>query len=116
MMGTTASAAGAIAEVQIWYHAIYDTDTAGDTLKLYVDGELAAEDPGGAGVTELWDERGIGSEHDGRFLNGMMGEVHIYDRVLSYNEVARNFAVISNSPAAVEPSSKRSTTFGNIKL
>ncbi|MBD3181390.1 hypothetical protein GF312_03800 [Candidatus Poribacteria bacterium] len=104
------------AEAQTWYHVVYTTDTIGDALKLYVDGELAADGPGGAGVNELWDERRVGSEHDGRFLNGMVDEVRVYDRVLSADEVVNNFAVTTNVMTAVKPSGKAATTWGSIKL
>jgi len=102
-------------EAKKWYHIIYTTDTVGDSLKLYVDGELASEGPGGAGVAELWDERRIGSEHDGRFLNGMIDEVRLYNRVLSAAEVKTNYQAKSNVLASVEPSSKASTTWADIK-
>jgi len=102
-------------EVQKWCHIIYTTDTIGDSLKLYVDGELAADGPGGAGTPELWDERRIGSEHDGRFLNGMIDEVRVYNRVLSADEVKTNYQAKSNVLASVEPSGKASTTWADIK-
>jgi len=102
-------------EAQKWYHIIYTTDTIGDSLKLYVDGELAAEGPGGAGTPELWDERRIGSEHDGRFLNGMIDEVRMYSRVLSADEVKTNYQAKSNVLASVEASQKIATTWADIK-
>lgn len=100
------------AKVDTWYHIIYTTDTP-DSLKLYVDGELVAEGPGGAEL-EQWDERRIGSEHDGRFLNGMVDEVRVYDRVLDEDEVEQNFTVSSNE-LAVEPAGKLATSWGKIK-
>jgi len=103
-------------EAQTWYHIVYTTDTAGDALKLYVDGELAAEGPAGAGTPELWDERRVGSEHDGRFLNGMVDELRVYDRVLSEDEIMQNFATQSNDLTAVEPVDKAALTWGQIKL
>lgn len=77
------------AEANTWYHIIYTTNPAADELKLYVDGELVAEGPAGA-APENMDERRIGSEHNGRFLNGMIDNVRIYDRVLSAGEVIQN--------------------------
>lgn len=105
----------AAAEAKKWYHIIYTTDTVGNALKLYVNGKLAAEGPGGAGTKELWDERRVGSEHDGRFLNGMIDEVRVYNRVLSVAEVTQNYAAKSNSFTAVKPAGKATVTWGEIK-
>jgi len=85
-----------------------------DELKLYVDGELVAEGTAGA-TPQNMDKRRIGSEHDGRFLNGMIDEVRIYNRVLSANEVVQNFNVKSNTLAAVAPAGKLATTWSHIK-
>ena len=40
---------------------------------------------------ENMDERRIGSEHDGRYLQGMIDEVRIYERVLDEDEVMQNY-------------------------
>ena len=102
------------AEVDTWYHIIYTCDTQADELKLYVDGELVAE--GTAGSTpQNMDERRIGSEHDGRYLVGMIDEVRIYDRVLSTEEVKQNFNVKSNVLTAVAPTGKLATTWSHVK-
>jgi len=95
-----------------WYHIIYTTDVP-NALKLYVDGALVTQGGGGAQL-ENWHERRIGSEHDGRFLNGMIDEVRVYDRVLDEDEVAQNFEVTSNE-LAVTPAGKLSTTWSHIK-
>ena len=102
------------AEIETWYHIVYTTDTGAGELKLYVDGELAAEGASG-GTPENMDERRIGSEHDGRFLDGMVDEVRIYNRVLDEDEVAQNFHVESRG-LAVEPGSKLATTWGRTKI
>ncbi len=101
------------AEIDTWYHIIYTTDTVANENKLYVDGELVAEGASG-GTPENMDERRIGSEHDGRYLEGMIDEVRIYDRVLDEDEVAQNFEVKSNE-LAVEPAGKLATSWGKIK-
>lgn len=101
------------ADAQTWYHIIYTTEVP-DAVKLYVDGELVAEQGGGA-EPELWDERRIGSEHDGRWLNGMIDEVRIYDRALTEDEVSQNFAV-KNNIFAVDPSGKLATSWGSLKV
>jgi len=101
------------AATDTWYHIVYTTDTAKNELKLYVDGELVAEGIAG-GTPENMNERRIGSEHDGRFLDGMVDEVRVYNRVLNEEEVARNFQVKSNK-LAVDPSDKFATTWSQIK-
>ncbi|MDE0556358.1 MAG: hypothetical protein OXI24_19260 [Candidatus Poribacteria bacterium] len=101
------------AEAETWYHIIYTSNTKDDELKLYVDGELV--DEGNAGTTpELMDERRIGSEHDGRFLIGMIDNVRIYDRILDEDEVMQNFESQSDQ-LPVEPAGKLSTTWGYLK-
>jgi len=100
------------AKVDTWYHIIYTTDTP-SALKLYVDGELVANGPGGA-QPENWHERRMGSEHDGRFLEGMLDEVRVYDRVLGEDEVKQNFEVKSNK-LAIEPAGKLATSWGKLK-
>ncbi len=102
------------AEANKWYHIIYTTDTKANKLQLYVDGKLASE--GNSGTTpEKMGERRIGSEHDGRFLIGKIDEVRIYNRVLSANEVANNFAVKSNVLTSVQPKDKLATCWSLIK-
>ncbi|MDE0682356.1 MAG: LamG domain-containing protein [Candidatus Poribacteria bacterium] len=101
------------AETDTWYHIIYTSNTKDDELKLYVDGELV--DEGGAGGTpENMKERRIGSEHDGRYLIGMIDNVRIYDRILEEDEVKQNFESKSDQ-LPVEPAGKLSTTWGYLK-
>ena len=101
------------AETDRWYHIIYTSNTKDNELKLYVDGELV--DEGNSGTTpELMDERRIGSEHDGRFLIGMIDNVRIYDRILDEKEVLQNFESESDQ-LPVEPAGKLSTTWGYLK-
>ena len=101
------------AEENRWYHIVYSSEEASSELKLYVDGELIAEGAGGANPENM-DERRIGSEHDGRFLNGKVDEVRIYDRILTEDEVAQNFEVDSNT-LAVDASGKIAMTWGRLK-
>lgn len=101
------------AETDTWYHIIYTSNTKDNELKLYVDGELV--DEGDAGTTpENMKERRIGSEHNGRFLIGMMDNVRIYDRILDEKEVEQNFKSKSDQ-LPVEPSGKLSATWGYLK-
>lgn len=101
------------AEAGKWYHIIYTTNPEDGELKLYVDGVLEAEGAAGA-EPENMDERRIGSEHDGRFLNGKIDNVRIYNRVLTEDEVIQNFEAESDT-LTVEPIDKLSTTWGRIK-
>ena len=63
---------------------------------------------------ELMNERRIGSEHDGRYLIGMIDNVRIYDRILEEDEVKQNFESQSDQ-LPVEPAGKLSTTWGHLK-
>jgi len=101
------------AEAETWYHIIYTCNPGEDQLKLYVDGELVDEGNAGA-QPENMRERRIGSEHDGRYLNGMIDNVRIYDRVLGEDEVKQNFESNSDS-LPVEPAGKLSTTWAVLK-
>ena len=101
------------AQANTWYHIIYTTDTEANELKLYIDGEFVKQTGAGAAL-ELMDERRIGSEHDGRWLNGMIDNVRIYDRVLTEEEVMQNFEAKSDQ-LPVEPADKLSTTWGSLK-
>ncbi|MBI1925824.1 LamG domain-containing protein [Candidatus Poribacteria bacterium] len=96
-----------------WYHIIYTCDTKKNELKLYVNGALV--DQGVAGPTpQNMDERRIGSEHDGRFLTGMVDEVRIYNRILDEKEVKQNFGAKTNK-LAVDPAGKLATAWGTMK-
>ena len=101
------------AEAKTWYHIVYTTNTKDNELKLYVDGELVDEGVAG-GEPEQMNERRIGSEHNGRFLIGMIDNVRIYDRVLDEDEVKQNFESKSDQ-LPVEPAGKLSTTWGYLK-
>ncbi|MDQ1317953.1 MAG: LamG protein [Candidatus Poribacteria bacterium] len=101
------------AELSKWYHIVYTTDTKTSLHRLYVDGKLGAEGPGGA-AAEKWDERRMGSEHDGRWLIGKIDEVRVYNRVLTEKEITNNFNVKSNK-IAVDPSGKSATCWGVLK-
>jgi hypothetical protein len=100
-------------EANTWYHIAYSSDQGSGELKLYVDGELVAEGAGGANPENM-QERRIGSEHDGRFLDGKIDEVRIYDRILTDDEVAQNFEVDANT-LSVDPAGKIAMTWGRLK-
>ncbi|GIX05944.1 MAG: hypothetical protein KatS3mg115_0347 [Candidatus Poribacteria bacterium] len=100
-------------EAGVWYHIVYTTDTGANELKLYVNGELAAEGTSGA-TPENMNERRVGSEHDGRYLIGKVDEVRLYNRVLTPEEVAQNYNAQSNS-LSVDPRGKLTTTWGALR-
>jgi len=97
-----------------WYHIVYTTDTKADKHSLYVNGKFIIDGPGGT-APEQWDERRMGSEHDGRWLIGKIDEVRVYNRILTENEIANNYTVKSNDLAAIKPVGKLSTCWGEIK-
>lgn len=103
------------AEVGKWYHIVYTTDTKANKLALYVDGKFVSDGASGA-TPEQWDERRIGSEHDGRWLIGKIDEVRVYKKVLTAQEIANNYTVKSNILTAVNPSDRLSTCWGVLKM
>jgi hypothetical protein len=102
------------AEVGKWYHIVYTTDTKANKHSLYVNGKFVSDGPGGT-APEQWDERRIGSEHDGRWLIGKIDEVRVYKRALTEKEIANNYTVKSNILTAVKPAEKLPTCWGEIK-
>lgn len=93
----------------------YITGVIGDgQIKLYLDGELAAETAFGAGAiqTNGGTTTELGGAGDG-FFNGVIDEALIYNKALSDDEVMQNFQ--STRFAAVEPTSKLATSWGEIK-
>lgn len=96
-----------------WYHIIYTCDTEANELKLYINGEFVEEGASG-GTPQNFDERRIGSEHDGRWLTGMVDEVRIYDRILSEDEILKNSKATSNT-LAVEVEDKLAIIWASIK-
>ena len=100
-------------DVKTWYHIIYTCDTKADKLSLYINGKWIQD--GKAGKTpQNMDERRIGSEHDGRFLHGIVDEVRIYNRILNEKEALQNFKATNNS-IVVEASAKLAVIWACIK-
>jgi len=96
-----------------WYHIVYTTDTKAGKLQLYVNGKFIIDGNSGA-TLEKWDERRIGSEHDGRWLIGKVDEVRVYKRVLTEKEITNNFNVKSNK-IAVDKKGKLTACWGVLK-
>jgi len=101
------------AAINTWYHIVYTSDTGANELKLYVDGAFVIQGVAGATANNLNAMR-VGSEHDGRYLNGMVDEVRIYKRILTEKEVAQNYKAKSNS-LAVQPNGKATVTWGTLR-
>lgn len=102
------------AEAETWYHIVYTTDALGNVLILYVDGEEKERDEDGNGALENMNERRIGSEHDGRFLNGAIDEVRIYNRILEPDEVKKNYNAETNR-LSVDPRGKMASAWAELK-
>lgn len=100
------------AKVDEWYHAVYTSDTKKNELKLYVNGEFIGKLPAGGTPNNLT-HIVIASEHEGRYLPGLVDEVRIYKRALSEDEIKINYQVTTNTP--VEVAGKLSLTWGTIK-
>jgi len=86
----------------------------GDTISLYIDGEL--ESSGGCGGTLKTNNQGlyIGSRvGNERFLTATVDEVRVYNRALTQSEIKKDMETFGPSP--VSPASKLATTWGRIK-
>ena len=97
-----------------WYHAAYTTSIKANEFKLYVNGKLinkAAANPTPSNLTHIR----IASEHEGRYLPGIVDEVRIYKRALSEDEIVKNFNAKTNSLAVVDAEDKLAITWGEVK-
>ncbi|MBE8520812.1 glycoside hydrolase family 2 [Amycolatopsis sp. H6(2020)] len=78
-------------EANRWYHVAGVRDAASGTLKLYVDGQLAATKSvclGDASTGHTVIGRGKYGGGPVDFLNGAVDQVHVYDRALSDADVS----------------------------
>ncbi|MFI1921380.1 MULTISPECIES: glycoside hydrolase family 2 [unclassified Streptomyces] len=79
------------AETGRWYHLVGVRDAAGNQIRLYVDGRLAATATGGTALPSTGPLT-VGRAHwDGAnvdFWNGAVDEVHAVDRALTTEEVS----------------------------
>ena len=78
-------------EANRWYHVVGVRDAASGTLKLYVDGQLAATKSvclGDASTGHTVIGRGKYGGNPVDFLNGAVDQVHVYDRALSDADVS----------------------------
>ena len=101
-------------DAKTWYHVVGTYD--GATMKVYVDGEVAAE------KDEKFDFKGtndqdlrIGCSKDRpnyTFENGSIDEAAVWRRALSDDEIKE---IMNEGFLAVSPLDKAATTWGNIK-
>ncbi|KDN17500.1 glycoside hydrolase family 2 [Amycolatopsis rifamycinica] len=78
-------------EANRWYHVVGVRDAASGTLKLYVDGQLAATKSvclGEASTGHTVIGRGKYGGGPVDYLNGAVDQVHVYDRALSDADVS----------------------------
>ncbi|WP_410615512.1 LamG-like jellyroll fold domain-containing protein [Amycolatopsis sp. lyj-109] len=78
-------------EANRWYHVAGVRDAASGTLKLYVDGQLAATKSvclGDASTGNTVIGRGKYGGNPVDYLNGAVDQVHVYDRALSDADVS----------------------------
>jgi hypothetical protein len=101
-----------------WYHIAYVFDGAGDAnekVKLYVDGVLEASGPHDSSAVEAHGASlyvGTLNEAYAQNWKGVLDDVSIWNIALSESEI-RGYA--SGSLTAVQPQSKLSSTWGEIK-
>lgn len=91
--GTGAYAPGVLSQRDCFYHVAGTYD--GSDIRLYLNGILQATQPYTAG---LGTGNGVVFSSTGEMLDGVLDDVHIYDRALSDNEIA---ALATTSSTAV---------------
>ena len=101
-------------KAKTWYFVVDTYD--GDSIKIYVDGDLAAEDPKKFNFTGTNDQDlRIGCSKDRpqyTFVNGMIDDAAIWRRALSEDEISQ---AMGGDLLAVTAKNKTTTTWGNIK-
>ncbi|MDE0086033.1 MAG: LamG domain-containing protein [Candidatus Poribacteria bacterium] len=101
-----------------WHHVLFVSDRS-DTTRIYIDGKLDAEG-GETKGTDITTESPLfigASVRIGkttrRYFEGLIDEVGIYNRVLTDNEIERNF---NSKGLAVSPQEKLAIAWGQIKI
>ena len=101
-----------------WHHVLFIADRS-DATRIYIDGKLDAEGGPSEG-TDVTTESPlfIGAsvrigETTRRYFEGLIDEVGIYNRVLTDNEILRNY---NSQGLAVSPQEKLAVTWGEIKV
>jgi hypothetical protein len=96
-----------------WHHACGTFDVT-NGVTVYVDGEQVAQTAPNANIPcDGAVLPRIGSRVDGQFLQAVIDEVAMWDRVLSVDEIIVNMNGGLTTP--VEPAGKMTTTWGNVK-
>lgn len=99
-----------------WTHQC-GTFLLGEGVRVYVNGgkdPVAEAGDNGNGPCEAGDRPVfIAHREDGQWLNAVIAEVYIWDRVIDVDEM--NLAMNTIGGLAVQPGGKLSTTWGNIK-
>ena len=99
-----------------WTHQC-GTFLLGEGVRVYVNGEkdpVAQAGDNGNGPCEAGDRPVfIAHREDGQWLNAVIAEVFMWDRVIDTDEM--NLAMNTIGGLAVQPGGKLSTTWGNIK-
>ena len=99
-----------------WHHVAGTFDTTNGVF-VYVDGEeVATAAPNANEACDGTTLPRIGSRVDGQFLNAVIDEVAMWDRVLSVDEIMANMGgALSAGGTAVEPEDKLATTWATVK-
>ncbi|MBT3265756.1 LamG domain-containing protein [Candidatus Poribacteria bacterium] len=96
-----------------WHH-VAGTFDIGDGVRVYVDAvEVAAAAPNGGEPCDGSTLPRVGSRVDGQFLNAIVDEVAMWDRVLSEAEIQENMDGSLGTP--VEPQGKLATSWSLVK-
>ena len=114
--GVSEPSTGGTAPQGKWTHQC-GTFLLGEGVRVYVNGEkdpVAQAGDNGNGPCEAGNRPVfIAHREDGQWLNAVIGEVYMWDRVIDVDEM--NLAMNTIGGLAVQPGGKLSTTWGNIK-
>jgi hypothetical protein len=98
------------------WHAVVGTFDSEDGVKVYVDGNLVTEAAPNQNVPGNGQRNVVvGHREDGQFLNAIIDDVRIWDRVLEDDEIAETMAS-PLSGLAVHPDGSLAWKWGQIKV
>ena len=112
--GNDLDAPGA-AEAGKWVHVCFWLNVEETSRKIYIDGEMAAEDAGKVGIAYKGNagDTMVGSwGARGQKFNGAIDEVQVWDRALTEKEIQ---ATMGDIVTSVDPTDRLATTWGDIK-
>ena len=114
--GVSEPSTGGTAPQDKWIHQC-GTFLLGEGVRVYVDGKkepVAQAGDNGNGPCEAGNRPVfIAHREDGQWLNAVIAEVYMWDRVIEIEEM--NLAMKTIGGLAVQPGGKLSTTWGNLK-